>query len=178
MKKLLFILIITSSFVSAQNKESNARNTIKNAEIGLIKKDWSNILEFEVKGGKEHIRFFPVEVTNLNSNITLKALEFDFDVSKSKRVYNDEIKELIIFLDSYVIPNLQMVEDKKKSTEYFFDSEELYLTFYLKNGKKYFDIYPKDDLGFVLWQNGFSIEKEKDFKRLQELVFMLKYIIK
>ena len=179
MKKILLLFTLFATLIIyAQEKKLKTGNSIENAEIGLIKKDWSNILEFEVKGGKEHIHFFPVEVTNLNSNITLKALEFDFDASKSKRVYNDEIKELIIFLYSYVLPNLQMTEDKKKSIEYFFNSDELYLTFYLKNGKKSFDIYPKDDLGFVLWENGFSIEKEKDFKRFQELVFMLKQIIK
>lgn len=149
MKKLLFILLFIPSIIFSQiiKKESSSiRNSIDNAEIHRINKDWTTIAEFK-SGIGETVEFFPIEFINLKSKKVTNALQLDMKIKQSTNLLKgdfllktayigiEEIDEFILFIEKYVIPNLDL-KFKDKSSEFTFKAKEMTLTYFIYEKKR------------------------------------------
>ncbi|SFD61836.1 hypothetical protein [Flavobacterium phragmitis] len=178
MKKLfttfLFLFIITQNY--SQNKNSETRQFIENAEIMKINKDWNVKAEFTT-GLKEVLVFFPVEAINLKSNNKIKALQVEMALTdnyfKSSWIDLNEVDEFILFIEQYVIPNLKDKTEKNQSTTYTFNSKEITFSFYIQNTSRRISIYLKDN-GITDYRHYFWTESQ--VSKIPELLTMLKAI--
>ena len=120
MKQLIaaaFLVLPVSLF--AQN-QSSTRDFIDKASALQINKDWTITAEF-FSGLGESVKFYPIEVMDLKSKETRDALQLDMHTKSGAEwvdaeawVALDEVADLIVFIESYVIPNLDL-DLKKKS---------------------------------------------------------------
>jgi hypothetical protein len=140
MRNLLYILVLLISFSSfGQTQASSTRKFINDADITRINKDWSTIAKFK-SGIGETVEFFPIEVINLKTGTKTKALQFDMaiktktlqnnDIFKTAYIGIEEINEFILFIENYVIPNLEL-KFKKKSSEFIFKANEMTLYYFI-----------------------------------------------
>jgi hypothetical protein len=172
---LLFIFISVMCF--AQNEQSSTRKFIDDAQFTKISKDWNTIAEFN-SGIGEYVKFFPIEVVNLKSKATQNALQLDMYIKKPE-VYKtvwvglDEIDEFINFIETNVIPNLDL-KFKKKSTEYIFKAKEMTFSYLVDEREKRISIslnnYEKEgQLNYYFWT-------ETQVNKIPELLKVLKII--
>ena len=146
MKQLIaagWFLIPVSLF--AQN-QSSTRDFIDKASSLQINKDWTITAEF-YSGLGEYVKFYPVEVMDLKSRETRDALQLDMHtkagaafVDAQAWVGLDEVAGLIDFIESYVIPNLDL-DLRKKSREFIFESKEMKLSFMVNERQKRISIW-------------------------------------
>jgi hypothetical protein len=181
MKRIIGItfLFLTSMNVSAQkeNVESTTRKFMEKAQFTQINKDWSTIAEFS-SGIGEFVNFFPIEVIDLKSKEKVNALQLDMyvkkpEVNKTAWVGLDEIDEFIQFIESNVIPNLDL-KFKKKSTEYIFKAKEMTFSYIVDERRKRISIwlnnYEKEgQLNYYFWT-------ETQVDRIPDLLAVLKKI--
>lgn len=172
---LLFIFISVMCF--AQNEQSSTRKFIDDAQFTKISKDWNTIAEFN-SGIGEYVKFFPIEVVNLKSKAKQNALQLDMYIKKPE-VYKtvwvglDEIDEFINFIETNVIPNLDL-KFKKKSTEYIFKAKEMTFSYLVDEREKRISIslnnYEKEgQLNYYFWT-------ETQVNKIPELLKVLKII--
>jgi hypothetical protein len=121
--------------------QSLTRDFIDKARQLQINKDWTITAEF-YSGIGEYVKFFPVEIMDLNSRETRDALQLDMRVKSGTAMVDasawvgmDEIAGLISFIESYVIPNLDQ-ELRKKSKEFIFESKEMTLSYMINERQK------------------------------------------
>ena len=170
---------------NAQNERVNSdtRKFIEEADITQINKNFSNKAEL-LSGIGEIVSFFPVEAIDLKSGEVVKSLQVDMtiniDYGKSNRMFSksswvdiSEINELIYFLETYVIPNLNNKVEKGKSTTYVFNSKELTLSFSIEDNKRRLSIYLKD-YGIIDYQHYFWTQSQVN--KIPELINVLKQI--
>ena len=149
MKSLFFIVLFFLTFpVLAQNIESSTRKFIDDADISQINKDWS-ISAFFQSGIGETVQFFPVEIINLKTDEKIKAIQVNMtiknpDVSKTAWVGLDEIDEFIVFIETYVIPNLDEKLTMLTSSEYIFKAKEMTLSYRIQQRKTRISIWLND----------------------------------
>lgn len=181
---LLLILLITSmSYAQKPKQNSETRQFIDNAEITQINKDWNIKAEFK-SGIGEIVSFFPVEAIDLKSNQKVKSLQMDMTVSsqflgkgtnyfKSSWIDLNEVDEFILFIETYVIPNLKEKTERKQSTTYIFNSREITFSFYIEKSSRRISIYLKDN-GVTDYEHYFWTESQVG--KIPELLTMLKAI--
>lgn len=171
---LLLLFIIAHNY--SQNKNSEARQFIENAEIMQVNKDWNIKAEFTT-GLKEVLVFFPVEAIDLKSNKKMKALQVEMALTenyfKSSWIDLNEVDEFILFIEQYVIPNLKDKTQKNQSTTYIFNSKEITFSFYIQNTSRRISIYLKDN-GLTDYRHYFWTESQ--VSKIPELLTMLKEI--
>ncbi|WP_289665956.1 hypothetical protein [Flavobacterium panacagri] len=185
MKKLLFtsllLLIISKTYSQKQNSET--RQFIDNAEITQINKDWNVKAEFK-SGIGEIVSFFPVEAIDLKSNQKVKSLQMDITITsqllgksnsyfKSSWIDLNEVDEFILFIETYVIPNLKEKTERNQSTTYIFNSREITFSFYIEKSSRRISIYLKDN-GST--DNEHYFWTESQVNKIPELLTMLKEI--
>lgn len=171
---LLFLFAITKNY--SQNKNSEARQFIENAEIMQVNKDWNIKAEFTT-GLKEVLVFFPVEAIDLKSNKKIKALQVEMALAenyfKSSWIDLNEVDKFILFIEQYVIPNLNDKTQKNQSTTYIFNSKEITFSFYIQKNSRRISIYLKDN-GLTDYRHYFWTESQVG--KIPELLTMLKEI--
>jgi hypothetical protein len=181
MKRIMGItfLFLVGMNVSAQkeNVESSTRKFMEKAQFTQINKDWTTIAEFS-SGIGEFVNFFPIEVIDLKSKEKVNALQLDMyvkkpEVNKTAWVGLDEIDEFIQFIESNVIPNLDL-KFKKKSTEYIFKAKEMTFSYIVDERRKRISIwlnnYEKEgQLNYYFWT-------ETQVDRIPDLLTVLKKI--
>jgi hypothetical protein len=178
MKKLftLFLLLSAITKIYSQDKNSEARQFIENAEIMQVNKDWNIKAEFTT-GLKEVLVFFPVEAIDLKSNKKIKALQVEMALAenyfKSSWIDLNEVDEFILFIEQYVIPNLKDKTQKNQSTTYIFNSKEITFSFHIQNTSRRISIYLKDN-GITDYRRYFWTESQ--VSKIPELLTMLKEI--
>lgn len=185
MKKLLltFLLLLLISKNYSQNKNSETRQFIDNADITQINKDWNVKAEFK-SGIGEIVSFFPVEAIDLKSNQKVKSLQMDMTVTsqffgksnsyfKSSWIDLNEVDEFILFIEQYVIPNLKDKTEKNQSTTYIFNSREIMFRFNIEKSSRRISIYLKDN-GST--DNEHYFWTESQVSKIPELLTMLKEI--
>lgn len=153
MKKLVFALGFTfftlfSFKVSAQviyvDGFSEARKFVGLQEKFSFFRDWSYQAEF-TSGIGEYVRFFPVELKNLQTGEKLNALQLDMLIKEEKNSSTqkhllvglkageikstaylslNEVDGFINFLEKSVIPNMSL-SFSKKSSEFVFKCKEM-----------------------------------------------------
>lgn len=178
---LLFLFVITINY--SQKPNSETRQFIDNAEITQINKDWNVKAEFK-SGIGEIVSFFPVEAIDLKSNQKVKSLQMDMTISsqflgkgtnyfKSSWIDLNEVDEFIIFIETYVIPNLKEKTERKQSTTYIFNSREITFSFYIEKSSRRISIYLKDN---GVTDNERYFWTESQVNKIPELLTMLKEI--
>ncbi|MFV5700234.1 MULTISPECIES: hypothetical protein [Flavobacterium] len=178
MKKInTLLLLLISVFCFAQNEESSTRKFIDKAQFTQISKDWSTIAEFN-SGIGEYVKFYPIEVINLKTKEKENALQLDMyikkpEVFKTAWVGLDEIDEFISFIETNVIPNLDL-KFKKKSTEYIFKAKEMTFSYLVDEKEKKISIslnnYEKEgQLNYYFWT-------ETQVSKIPDLLEVLKKI--
>ena len=178
MKKLFALFLLLSAITQnySQNKNSDARQFIENAEIVQVNKDWNIKAEF-TSGLKEVLVFFPVEAIDLKSNKKIKALQVEMALTenyfKSSWIDLNEVDEFILFIEQYVIPNLKDKTEKNQSTTYIFNSKEITFSFYIQKNSRRISIYLKDN-GLTDYRHYFWTETQVG--KIPELLKMLKEI--
>ncbi|WP_433780682.1 hypothetical protein [Flavobacterium anhuiense] len=182
MKKLftifLLLFVITQNY--SQDKNSEARQFIENAEITQINKDWNVKAEFK-SGIDEIVSFFPIEIIDLKSNRKIKSLQMDMLLKyqsnhndfKSSWIDLNEVDEFILFIEQYVIPNLKDKTEKNQSTTYIFNSKEIMFRFKIEKTSRRISIYLKDN-GITDYEHYFWTETQVG--KIPELLKMLKEI--
>lgn len=178
MKKInTLLLLLISVFSFAQNEESSTRKFIDKAQFTQISKDWSTIAEFN-SGIGEYVKFYPIEVTNLKTKEKENALQLDMyikkpEVFKTAWVGLDEIDEFISFIETNVIPNLDL-KFKKKSTEYIFKAKEMTFSYLVDEKEKRISIslnnYEKEG------QKNYYFWTETQVSKIPDLLQVLKKI--
>lgn len=178
MKKLfaIFLLLFAITQNYSQDKNSEARQFIENAEIMQVNKNWNIKAEFTT-GLKEMLVFFPVEAIDLKSNKKIKALQVEMALAenyfKSSWIDLNEVDEFILFIEQYVIPNLKNKTEKNQSTTYIFNSKEITFSFHIQNTSRRISIYLKDN-GITDYRRYFWTETQVG--KIPELLTMLKEI--
>ncbi len=134
-----FLLVLSTFMIYSQNIESSTRKFIDEAQFTRINKDWTTIASFE-SGIGEYVNFFPVEVINLKTGEKQNALQLDMyiknpEVYKTAWVGIEEINEFIVFIESNVIPNLDL-KFKDKSSEFIFKANEMTLSYDVHEKKR------------------------------------------
>ncbi|RKS02770.1 hypothetical protein C8C84_2499 [Flavobacterium sp. 102] len=151
-RQIIILFLFASNFLSAQNNSnSDTRKFIENADITRIDRDW-NIVANLASGLGETVSFFPVEITDLKTGQKVKALQVDMTVNcrgftyfKSSWVDLNEISEFIIFVETYIIPNLSKKAEKRKSITYIFKSKEIIISFIIGDFNNTISVYLKDE---------------------------------
>jgi len=182
MKKIIIILFFTIPLLTySQDEQENSltRKFIDRAEFIQVNKDWNVIADFQ-SGLGEIVSFFPVESIDLKTNEKVKSLQIDMSINakqgqyfKSSWVDLDEVEEFIIFIETYVIPNLSEKTDFKQSVTYIFNSKEMAFRFYIEGKKRRISIYLKD---FGIIDNEHYFWTETQVKKIPDLLNVLKQI--
>jgi hypothetical protein len=148
MKKVILIttLFLTGfgAYAQKENVESTTRIFIDKAQFTQINKDWTTIAEFS-SGIGEYVNFYPIEVIDLKTNAIVNALQLDMyvkkpEVNKTAWVGLDEVDEFIQFIETNVIPNLDL-KFKKKSTEFIFKAKEMTFSYIVDEKRKRISIW-------------------------------------
>ena len=161
----------------AQNEESSTRKFIDKAQFTQINKDWNTIANFS-SGIGEYVNFYPIEVIDLKTGNKVNALQLDMfiknpDLYKTAWVGLDEIDEFVHFIETNVIPNLDL-KFKKKSTEFIFKAKEMTFSYIVDEKRKRISIwinnYEKEgQLNYYFWT-------ETQVNKIPELLEVLKSI--
>jgi hypothetical protein len=127
------LLIFLPFFLLGQGM-SSTREFIEKSNSIQINKDWSVIAEF-YSGLGESVKFYPIEVINLNTKERIKAVQVDMNIKQatgfklmSQFVGTDEIKGFVEFIETHVSPNLD-VKLTRQSSEYIFETKEITLSY-------------------------------------------------
>lgn len=180
MKNTYILIVIMACFATygqKANVESTTRVFIDKAQFTQINKDWNTIAEFS-SGIGEYVNFFPIEVINLKTNEKVNALQLDMyvkkpEVNKTAWVGLDEVDEFIQFIETNVIPNLDL-KFKKKSTEYIFKAKEMTFSYIVDEKRKRISI----------WLNNYEKEGQANYyfwtetqvEKIPDLLIVLKKI--
>lgn len=182
MKKVFLLTVLLVGFATyAQkekvNEESSTRIFMDKAQFTQINKDWNTMAEF-YSGLNEYVKFFPIEVINLKTNEKVNALQLDMfiknpDIYKTAWVGLDEIDEFVQFIETNVIPNLEL-KFKKKSTEFIFKAKEMTFSYIVDEKRKRISIwlnnYEKEG------QANYSFWTETQVDKIPDLLKVLKKI--
>lgn len=148
MKKAILLTVLFlagfASYAQKENVESTTRIFIDKAQFTQINKDWTTIAEFS-SGIGEYVNFYPIEVIDLKTNAIVNALQLDMyvkkpEVNKTAWVGLDEVDEFIQFIETNVIPNLDL-KFKKKSTEFIFKAKEMTFSYIVDEKRKRISIW-------------------------------------
>lgn len=180
MKNLLFMLLLSPVILIGQvikKEKSSIRNSINNADIYRINKDWTTIAKFK-SGIGETIEFFPIEFIDLKTGIKTKALQLNLNIKSPnlfKTVYVgiDEVNEFVLFIEKYVIPNLDL-KFKDKSSKFSFKAKEMTLYYSIDEKRRRLTIKLNDYDNSKFINHTFWTETQ--VKKIPELLKVLKTI--
>jgi hypothetical protein len=179
----LFILVIIGLKSAAQNPGlSSASEFIDRSSYIQINLDENEAAIF-TSGWDETVHFYPAEIIDLKQNskmyglnvtteylVTQEGME-SFRVKEDAWVGMEEIDDMIVWLEQYVIPNLQTTAGKKKTVKYIFNSDEITLKFEISNNTKVFS---------VILNNSAYLDKyfwtEARVKEIPKVLAALKYL--
>jgi len=95
----------------------------------------------------------------------------NFRVKEDAWIGMEEIDDMIVWLEQYVIPNLEASAGKNKTVKYIFNSDEITLKFEIQNNTKVFS---------VILNNSAYLDKyfwtEAKVKEIPKVLAALKYL--
>ena len=152
MKKIILLLLFVPSILNAQEiKLSEPSKFIQKSSYVQINMDENEKAIFK-SGLGETVEFFPSEIIDLKNNTNIKGLAIESTYNIGSRgmativaketawVGMDEISDLIVWFEKYVIPNLDSDAGKKKTVKYIFNSKEVMLKFEIYNSTQVFSV--------------------------------------
>jgi hypothetical protein len=92
---------------------------------------------------------------------------------KSSWIDLNEVDEFILFIETYVIPNLKEKTERKQSVTYIFNSREITFSFYIEKSSRRISIYLKDNGNT---DNEHYFWTESQVNKIPDLFTMLKEI--
>lgn len=177
MKKIFYLILLSSSLTFSQNIESSTRKFIDDTQFTRINKDWTTIAEFK-SGIGETVEFYPIEVINIKTGEKRNALQLDMNIKKPEVFKTawigiEEINEFIKFIEDNVIPNLDL-RFKDKSSEFIFKANEmtLYYFVYEKTRRLTIKLNSYDDSEF----KNYTFWTETQVDKIPRLLEILKII--
>lgn len=177
---LIFLPIIS---VKAQEKKlSTASQFINKSSYVQINMDENEKAVFK-SGLGESVSFYPSEITDLKQNNSMFGLQVESNFIIGSQGMNttfsketawigmEEIDDLVIWFDKYVVPNLKIEAGKNKTVKYIFNCEELMLKF---------EVYENTQIFSVILNNTYFHDKyfwtESKVKDIPKVVSALKYL--
>lgn len=153
MKKIILLTsLFTSLFANSQeHKLSTASEFINRSSYVQINMDENEKATFK-SGYGETVSFYPSEIIDLKMNNKMLGLQVESIYIIGKEVMSnittkevawvgmEEIDDLVIWFENYVIPNLESSIGKKKTLKYIFNCEELTLKFEIYNNTQVFSV--------------------------------------
>lgn len=148
----LLAFTFTSMACAAQNEKfSSASEFIDRSSYIQINLDENESAIFR-SGWDETVQFYPAEIIDLKQHTKIYGLNVsteylitqpnqdNFRVREDAWVGMEEIDDMIVWLEQYVIPNLGSSAGKKKTVKYIFNSNELTLRFEIKDNTQIFSV--------------------------------------
>lgn len=157
MKKIILLVIMLPFLGFTQEKQySEPSKFIEDSGSVQVNMD-ENAKTIFKSGLGESVSFYPSEIISLRDNKKINgiAVESSFIIryrENNPEVYTkenawiglDEIPELIVWLENYVIPSLGSDSAKKRTAKYIFNSKEVQFKFEIYNNNQIFTIAIKD----------------------------------
>ncbi|GEP52286.1 hypothetical protein FNO01nite_29580 [Flavobacterium noncentrifugens] len=180
---LTFFMLLAALYTSAQDKTlSTASQFINRSSYVQINMDENEKATFK-SGLGETVSFYPSEIIDLKLNTTMLGLQVESTyitetqgmttttAKETAWVGVEEIDDLVIWFEKYVIPNLDVAAGKKKTVKYIFNCEELTLKF---------EVYDSRQVFSVILNNSFFPDKyfwtEAKVKDIPKVVSALRYL--
>lgn len=151
-KNITTILLFLVLFANAQeHKLSTASEFINRSSYVQINMDENEKAIFK-SGFGETVSFYPSEITDLKMNTKMLGLQVEsvyiigqqgmstITTKEVAWVGMEEIDDLVIWFENYVVPNLESSAGKKKTLKYIFNCEELTLKFEIYNNTQVFSV--------------------------------------
>ena len=149
---LLLIAIAVSLTTYAQDKQfSSASKFIERSSYVQINLDANEKATFK-SGLGETVDFYSAEIIDLKKNEKMYGLNVESSFITSQYgmtttiaretawVGMEEIGDMIVWLENYIIPNLELEAGKKKTVRYIFNSDEIMLKFEIYNNTQIFSV--------------------------------------
>lgn len=153
--RFLLLLLLTSCFSNAQNKLSEPSQFIERSSYVQINMDETEKASFK-SGLGESAEFYPCQIIDLKSNNKMNGMQIESRfiigqqgmsniwAKETSWIGLDEISDLVIWFENYVIPNLKDSAGKKKTVKYIFNCKELTLKFEIMNKTQIFSVIMND----------------------------------
>ncbi|RWX02464.1 hypothetical protein [Flavobacterium cerinum] len=182
-KLLLLVSLLSSQLFFSQNKElSSVSEFIDRSSYVQINMDANEKAIFK-SGLGETVTFYPAEIIDLKTNEKMLGLTVEslFNVGQQGMtqingletawIGMEEIGDMIIWLENYIIPNLQTDAGKNRTVKYIFNTKEITLKFEIYNTKQVFS---------VILNNTYYHDKyfwtESKVKEIPNVLAVLKYL--
>jgi len=183
MKKLIILLLFTATHTYSQVKElSTASQFINRSSYVQINMDENEKAIFK-SGLGESVSFYPSEIIDLKLNTTMLGLQVEsLFITGTQGINNtwaketawvgiEEIDDLVVWFEKYVVPNLKIDAGKNKTVKYIFNCDELMLKF---------EVYDNTQVFSVFLNNTYFHDKyfwtETKVKDIPKVVSALKYL--
>jgi hypothetical protein len=149
--RFLFLLTLLSYLSNAQVKLSEPSQFIERSSYVQINMDETEKASFK-SGLGESAEFYPCQIIDLKNNSKINGMQIESRfiigqqgmsniwAKESAWIGMDEISDLIIWFENYVIPNLNDNAAKKKTVKYIFNCKELMLKFEIINRTQIFSV--------------------------------------
>lgn len=149
--KLSLLLLLFSYFSIAQTKLSEPSEFIERSSYVQINMDETEKASFK-SGLGESAEFYPCQIIDLKSNNKINGMQVEslfiigqhgmsnIWAKETAWIGLDEISDLVIWFENYVIPNLKDSAGKKKTVKYIFNCKEIMLKFEIINKTQVFSV--------------------------------------
>lgn len=148
-----FLIYITVPvYIFAQDKQfSSASEFIDRSTYIQINLDANEKATFK-SGLGETVEFYSAEIIDLKKNKKMYGLNVEsafilgqqgmsnIVAKETAWVGLEEIGDMIIWFENYIIPNLETSAGKKKTVRYIFNSQEIMLKFEIYNNSQMFSV--------------------------------------
>jgi len=152
-KRITILLLFTTFLMTAQEKHklSTASEFINRSSYVQINMDENEKATFK-SGLGETVSFYPSEIIDLKLNTKMLGLQVESTYIISQQSINtitaketawvglEEIDDLVVWFESFVVPNLDSSAGKKKTVKYIFNCDELTLKFEIYNNTQVFSV--------------------------------------
>jgi len=153
MRKIVTTVLFFLAFYAngQEHKLSTASEFINRSSYVQINMDENEKATFK-SGLGEAVSFYPSEITDLKKDTRMFGLQVEslyiigqqgmstITTKEVAWVGMEEIDDLVIWFENYVIPNLESSVGKKKTLKYIFNCEELTLKFEIYNNTQIFSV--------------------------------------
>jgi hypothetical protein len=149
--RFLLLLTLLSCFSNAQTKLSEPSLFIERSSYVQINMDETEKASFK-SGLGESAEFYPCQILDLKNNTKMNGMQVESRfiigqqgmtniwASETAWIGLDEISDLVIWFENYVIPNLKDTAGKKKTVKYIFNCKEMMLKFEIINKTQIFSV--------------------------------------
>lgn len=151
MRFLTLFFIVFYSLSNAQEKLSEPSKFIERSSYVQINMDETEKASFK-SGLGESVEFYPCQIIDLKSTNKMNGMQVEsrfiigqqgmstISARETAWIGLEEIADLIVWFENYVIPNLNDSAGKKKTVKYIFNCKELMLKFEIMNRTQIFSV--------------------------------------